>query len=152
MTNPVSSLLKRADALGWFSRASVLCLVLSVCLGSSVVVRNVFVQDVPDNFLIVAFLIILVSMVVGLLLSEYPSGVDFAAMRFGFATFCRTGLPLLVVVLIVRYSSPTFAGHAIVFMVVFYAVGLITSIALSLYRFSNSSSSSKSHEVDSAAA
>jgi hypothetical protein len=152
MSNSVSTYLKRADLLGWFARAFVLSLILAVCLGLSVIVRNLFVQDVADNLLIVAFLIILVSMVVGLLLSEYPGGLEFAVMRLGFATFCRTGLPLLVVMLLVRYSSATFAGHAIGFLVVFYAVGLITSIGLSLYRFSGSSSSPSSQEVDSAAA
>lgn len=135
--------------LGWLARALTLCVVMGVCFGASIAFRNLFVPDVPDNFLIADFLIILVSMCVGLLLSEYPSGNEFAAMRLGFATFCRTGLPLLVVALVMRYSNSTFAGRAIGFLVAFYAVGLITSIGLSSYRFSSSSSNPKSHEVDS---
>ncbi len=152
MAKPDKPWLKRDDVLGWLTRSSVICLVLSVCLGASFVVRNLFMKDLPGKFLVVAFLIILVSMVVGLLLSEYPRGLDFAAMRLGFATFCRTGLPLVVVVLLVRYSNPAFAGHSMIFLVAFYAVGLATSIGLSLYRFSSSSSSPSSHEVDGAAA
>ena len=91
-------------------------------------------------------------MVVGLVLSEYPRGVDFAVFRLGFATFCRTGLPLVVVLLVARYSVAAFGGETMAFLVVFYAVGLTASIGLSLYRFVGMSGSSKSQEVDSAAA
>ena len=99
------------------------------------------------------FLVVLFSMVVGLFLSEYPQGDDYALMRIGFATFCRTGLPLLVVLLVARYSDPSFTSKTMMaFLIVFYAVGLLTSIGLSLYRFADTSSSSKTHEVDSAAA
>jgi len=152
MTIPFSTFFGRANLVGLVLRVLLMSIVLSVCFGFSFLIRNVFSMEVPNQFLTIALLVVLVPMVVGLVLSEYPRGDDYAMMRIGFATFCRTGLPLVVVMLIARYSDPSFAGKSMVFVLVFYAVGLIASIGLSLCRFSSSSSSPKSEEVDRAAA
>jgi hypothetical protein len=149
----INSLLIRDDIAGTAFRVLALCLVMGVGLGLSFLTQSLLSIELPSKFLTAAFLIVLFSMTVGLVLSEYPQGVDFTLMRIGFATFCRTGLPLVVVMVVARYSVPAFAGNkTLLFLVAFYAVGLVTSLGLSLYRFSGSSSSSKSQEVDSAAA
>ena len=153
MTIPFSATLGREDLVGAVLRAVVLSLVLAVGLAVSFWVKNAFAIDMPNRFLLAVFFVVLFSMVGGLILSEYPQGNDYALMRVGFATFCRTGLPLVVVMLVARYSDPAFAGKtSLAFLTVFYAVGLLTGIRLSFYRYSVTNSSSKSQEVDSAAA
>ena len=145
------TLLRRDDPVGTGMRVVALVMVLLVCLGVAFTIRNVLSVDVSYRFLLAAFLIVVFSMAAGLVLSEYPRGVDNYPLRLGFATFCRTGLPLLVVMLVARYSVATFASQTAGFLIAFYAVGLTTSIGLSLYRFSGSCNGTKSQEVDSAA-
>ena len=123
-----------------------------MCLAVAFVARAALDLQLPTTHLLLAFLVVLVPMTAGLVLSEYPRGADFAAFRLGLATFCRTGLPLVVVLLVARYSVAAFTGEAMAFLVAFYAVGLTSSIGLSLYRFVDPPGSSNSQEVDSAAA
>ena len=153
MTISTGTIIGRGDLKGSILRAVLLVLALSISYGLCIFACSAFEIEVPSRFLLAMFLVVLFSMVVGLFLSEYPQGDDYALMRIGFATFCRTGLPLLVVLLVARYSDPSFTSKTMMaFLIVFYAVGLLTSIGLSLYRFADTSSSSKTHEVDSAAA
>ena len=64
-------------------------------------------------------------------------------------TFCRTGMPLLVILLFV-YSIPELVDH-VVFMIVFvYATGFITSVLLSVFRLGHSPDGQSLNEVQSA--
>jgi hypothetical protein len=102
----------------------------------------------PINALVV-FLTIWFPMILGLLASELPRGEEFIFIRMGGATFCRTGMPLLVILLL-RYSIPDLVDQ-VVFMIVFvYAVGFIASVLLSVFRLGRSPGGQNLSEVQSA--
>lgn len=78
-------------------------------------------------------------MVVGVFASEYPPGVEFVFLRMAGATFCRTGLPLLVVLLL-NYANPEWIDRQILPIVFAYAGGFIASVLLSVFRLHATSS------------
>ncbi len=86
---------------------------------------------VPMERLVGLCLIISFAMVQGLVLSEYPRGNDHAFLRLGLATFCRTGLSLMAVIAIAKYSGAASKKEAIFFVAVLYAVGHFGSMILS---------------------
>ena len=133
MPTALAKSLRRTDVIGTCVRCSLMTLVLLVVVLFAFGVREVFSLSIPFRFLAAISLIVLVSMLAASVVSEYPRGDDYLMMRLGFATFCRTGLPLLVVMIVARYSEPTFANETFGFLVAFYAVGLVTNIRLSLY-------------------
>lgn len=133
MPNRMNKMLRRTDPIGTLFRSLVLALVLVVSFIAAFAARELFGMAVPFRFLLAICLVVLVSMLAASVVSEYPRGDDYLMMRMGFATFCRTGLPLLVVMIVARYSDPTFASETFGFLVLFYAVGLVTNIRLSLY-------------------
>lgn len=80
-----------------------------------------------------------VPMVAGVFASEYPPGVEFVFVRMAGATFCRTGLPLLVVLLL-NYANPEWIDRQILPIVFAYAGGFIASVLLSVFRLNATSS------------
>ncbi len=78
-------------------------------------------------------------MILGVLASEYPPGVEFVFVRMASATFCRTGLPL-VVVLLLDYANPEWIDRQILPIVFAYAGGFIASVLLSVFRLNATSS------------
>ena len=78
-------------------------------------------------------LVIGLPMGLSVVVSEYPRGVEFVFLRLAGATFCRTGLPLLAILLL-SYSDSDWLDR-LVFLVIFvYAVGFLTSVLLSVLR------------------
>ena len=106
--------------------------------------------DVESKWITASFLVIYVSMILGLVTSEYPDGAEFMLFRLGVATFCRTGFPLLVILLAARYSVSTLGKPVLGYLAAFYLVGFPISIWLSLLR-ANPHVDQESVEVDRAA-
>lgn len=77
-------------------------------------------------------LLIWIAMMAGLIFSEYPRGDQAAMLRVGLATFCRTGFPLLVVLMAVNYATRLNSVAACVGIL--YAVGLMSSLSLEISR------------------
>lgn len=102
----------------------------------------------PFNALVV-FLTIWIPMILGLLASELPRGDDYIFVRMGVATFCRTGMPLLVILLL-RYSIPDLVDQVVFMIVSVYAVGFIASVLLSVFRLGQSPDGQNLNEVQSA--
>ena len=88
--------------------------------------------SVPTSVLIGIAVVIWLAMMLGVFFSEYPRGDQAAMARLGLATFCRTGFPLLVVLLAVNYA--TRLNSVALFVAILYAVGLVSSLALDISR------------------
>ena len=71
-------------------------------------------------------------MILGVIFSEYPRGDQLALARVGLATFCRTGFPLLVILVAVNYA--TRLNSVAIYVGILYAVGLSLSLALEVSR------------------
>ena len=80
-------------------------------------------------------MIVTFAMVQGLVLSEFPRGDDNTFLRLGLATFCRTGLPLIGVIAIAKYSAGDKREQAIFLVAVLYAVGHFGSMILTGLRY-----------------
>ena len=88
--------------------------------------------SVSVSVLVGIALVIWFAMMLGVILSEYPRGDHAAMARLGLATFCRTGFPLLVVLVAVNYA--TRLNSVALFVAILYAVGLVSSLALDVSR------------------
>ena len=135
MSTPSSgrSLLKRSGWLGLLSRAAaVIGLELTALLVMLLLARqDIAFEALGLSQMAALFAVITFAMVQGLVLSEYPRGDDHTFLRLGMATFCRTGLPLMVVAAIAKYSVAEIKPSAIFFVCVLYAVGHFGSMILS---------------------
>lgn len=86
-----------------------------------------------------------IAMVAGVVCSEYPRGDQLAMARLGLATFCRTGLPLLVVLVAVNYA--TRLNSIALYVGVLYAFGLAVSLLLEVSRLGVSPFASRHNRV-----
>ena len=88
--------------------------------------------ELPRTIMIGIALVVWVSMILGVIFSEYPRGDQLALARVGLATFCRTGFPLLVILVAVNYA--TRLNSVAIYVGILYAVGLSLSLALEVSR------------------
>lgn len=87
--------------------------------------------EIPMTEIAQIFVAVSFAMLLGLVFAEIPSGAEHTFTRLGLATFCRTGLPLLVVIVIWKYSVCNSKIQPIFAAVVFYAVGHFGGMILS---------------------
>lgn len=117
--------------IGLFTTIMLICLALG-----SLAKIEVALIDIGWNQLMVAFLIVWVPMMVSMVAAELPRGEDWIFFRFALATFCRTGLPLIfLLVIMLRFQDGPSA--TVGFMAFFYIVGFLSSVGISVSRFSN---------------
>ena len=147
---PTKSILRRDSLPGLLLRAMVLTLVIGLFTLASSGAQH-FLSQTPATLLnaSIVFLIIWFPMVLALFISEFPRGDEFIFLRIGGATFCRTGMPLLVILLL-SYSRPELLDQMVFLIGSVYAVGLIASILLSVFRLGNPSGRQNLNEVQSA--
>ena len=113
---------------------AVSCLLL---MGLSLVVAllaNAWLVHEPVKMVNVAFLCMLFPIIAGLVVSEVPRGNDWLMIRMGLATFCRTGLPLLIVMYFSENSAVILSEASIGFLAYFYICGLLMSVWMSVIR------------------
>ena len=139
MGNPHSNtmpanVLYRSDMIGVIWRSVVVCVLLVLTVAMVFAVRSQFFANagLAGGQIILLAVSFAVAMAGGLLASEYPRGDELALARMGLATFCRTGIPLVVILLIERYSDVQLLEQGIAIVVLLYGVGLFSSIVLSL--------------------
>jgi len=72
------------------------------------------------------------AMVLGLFFGSYPPGDENAMIRVGLVTFCRTGIPLLVVLLGLKYATQP--DSALRYMLLMYMVGFFSSLMLEVWK------------------
>lgn len=92
---------------------------------------NYYFADLSIGDYGLIWLAITFAMLLGLVFTELPTGDDHTMTRLGLATFCRTGLPLLAVIVIWKYSLSSSKLQPIVAAGVFYAVGHFSVMILS---------------------
>ena len=126
-------MLERRGPVGLGFRAMTLLMIEAIALTAVVVLRwlNQYFADLTIDETGSIFLAITFCMLLGLVFTELPAGDKHTFTRLGLATFCRTGLPLLVVIVISKYSLSPSKVQPIVAAGVFYAVGHFSVMILS---------------------
>lgn len=139
MKNPESNsvpanVLFRADMVGVAWRCLTVLMLLLGLLAAILMIQTQFFSaaGLSSGQITVLAISFAIAMAGGLFFSEYPRGDELALARMGLATFCRTGVPLVVILLIERYSNVELLEHGILIVVLLYGVGLFSSIILSL--------------------
>ncbi len=118
-----------------FSLVMLFLLGLGLMFGSVVLRRLGMTTAFSASDIGIVFMAVLVPMLLGLVLAEIPRGSDWLLFRLGVATFCRTGLPLLIVISVSLQSEDGFWDRAIGFLSFFYVCGFLASVWISIYRF-----------------
>lgn len=92
-------------------------------------------SSLPSKVLLAMWLIVLFPVGLSVVCSELPRGSDWIMFRLGIATFCRTGLPLLIVILVDKLSTGEgLAEVAFGFLAFFYLIGFVASVWVSVVR------------------
>ncbi len=129
-----SSIVFRDGIVGLAVRGVIVTAVVAVAAAVMMAARNwgLVLGDLSAPVMIGIAIIVWFSMMLGVVFSEYPRGDQAAMSRVGLATFCRTGFPLLVVLVAVNYA--TRLNSVALYVGVLYAVGLVSSLALEVSR------------------
>lgn len=99
--------------------------------------------------LLTAFFAVFFSMAASIVVGERPKGDDWIMPRLGLATFCRTGLPIICVVVITLLSKKPLTLATLGFLAFFYISGILVVVLISVYRLSESKAGSgENDEVD----
>jgi hypothetical protein len=134
------SLLKSDSILGMALRLVLFLLLLVVAFVTAFLVNQIWLHLVPSNIVLVMWLITVAPMLVGVVCSEFPRGNDMAFFRLGIATFCRTGLPLLIVLIVDRVGGAHFGREAYGFLGFFYLIGFVASVWISISQIDDTTS------------
>ena len=128
------SVLLRDGVAGMVARGLLVSAVIVVATVAMLLVRGqgLGFAAVQTSVLVGISFVIWFAMMLGVFFSEYPRGDQAAFARLGLATFCRTGFPLLVVLIAVNYA--TRLNSVALYVGILYAVGLLSSLALDLSR------------------
>jgi len=131
--NSRRSIIQRRGLTGLSFRAIALLIIEAIALTLVFVLRwrDFYFSDVPANEVGLIFAALAFAMLLGLVFAELPTGDEHTFTRLGLATFCRTGLPLLVVLAISKYSVCLEKAQPIFVVVLFYAVGQFSVMILS---------------------
>lgn len=124
--------LRAPDWPGLAARCAALTLLMGGVLLASLAVHSLFESSVPVKWLWATFLVVFVAMMSGLIAAEIPRGTDFILMRLAVATFCRTGFPLLVILVAARYSNDPLEMSTFGYFAAYYLFGFPASVALSV--------------------
>ncbi|MFK7770001.1 MAG: hypothetical protein AB8B55_22525 [Mariniblastus sp.] len=133
-SNDSPSLLSQDSNIGLVVRAVLFVVVMGITLGVLAWIRVAFSIELEPKWMLAMFLIVAVPMLVGLVLSEVPRGEELLLLRLGVATFCRTGLPLLFVIIVSQLAEVKIAKSAVGFLAVFYVIGFLASVWISVGR------------------
>jgi len=120
--------------VGLVTRAAIVTAAMGLTLVLLLLVKSqgwLFADLEMPKFLICAAVVWL-GMVLGIVFSEYPRGNEAGLARVGLATFCRTGISLLVVLVAFNYATRLVSVASLVGFL--YAVGLVVSLGLELSR------------------
>lgn len=126
-------MLQRRGTTGLWFRAVALLIAEGIALTLVTGLRWVKIcfTEVPTSEVGLIFAALTFAMLLGLAFTELPAGDRHTFTRLGLATFCRTGLPLLVVIAIWKYSMCSLKVQPILMAGVFYAVGHFSVMILS---------------------
>lgn len=115
------------------SRLVVLALVMIAVAAVSILVGCVFFQTGIQTALI-ALAACLVSALLAHVAGEYPKGDVYVAARMAMQIAVRTALPFLVALWGLYFVQPPLEKSLVLYMILFYMVGLVAEVQLSLGR------------------
>lgn len=144
----IFSCLSAPTTAGLFARAGLFVLLMLSTLALAVLFKSLFLVSISVHQVIAMFLVAGLPMLVGLILSEVPRGTDWLLFRLGIATFCRTGLPLLIVIVVIQLSKVGLADPLIGLLAFFYVVGFLASVWISINRIADTGFTDSVIEVD----
>jgi hypothetical protein len=119
---------------GLMIRLLVLGLVMTALLGISWLICDWIGCSISFRELLVVFLSVFLPMATSIVVGEMPRGNDWIMVRLALATFCRTGLPLFLVVVITLLSKKQLQPIFLGFLVLFYIFGILSVVLLSVKR------------------
>lgn len=114
-------------------RLVVLALVMLVTAAVAVIVGSVFFNTGTQTALI-ALVTCLVSALLAHVAGEYPKGDPFIAARMAVQIVVRTAMPFLVAIWGLNFAEPPLEKSLVLYMILFYLVGLVAEVQLSLSR------------------
>ena len=126
----------RASSQGLGPRLVLLAIVV---LGSTVIASVVGVLLFSTGFktLLVALAACLVSSLLAHVAGEYPKGDELVMARMAVQMVVRGALPFLVAVWGIYFVDPPFEKSLVFYMILFYLVGMVADVQLSLARKSD---------------
>lgn len=114
-------------------RLVVLALVMLAIAGVATLVGSLFFSTGTQTALI-ALVACLVSALLAHVAGEYPKGDPFIAARMAVQIVVRTALPFLVAVWGLYFAEPPLDKSLVLYMILFYLIGLVVEVQLSLNR------------------
>ena len=133
-TSPIPQVFGREGFVSLFKRIAMMTLamfaagVVAVLLSQS----EIAIPGLSVIFALGSGLCIWKAMVLGLFFGSYPPGDENAMIRLGLVTFCRTGIPLLVVLVALKYA--TGLDTALKYMLFMYMIGFFSSLILEVLK------------------
>ena len=141
-----NSLLTQETWVGVIARVITTLFLMATSLLFAIWMNTSFIHE-PPKMVMVAFLAMVFPMVAAVVVSELPRGTDWLMLRVGLATFCRTGLPLLIVIYCNEAAPNNMFESAIGFMAFFYIFGLTMSVWMSIIRVSGANTNSEAEHA-----
>ncbi len=114
-------------------RLVVLALVMIALAAVCIVAGSLFFKTGIQTALI-ALVSCLVSALLAHVAGEYPKGDAYIAARMAVQIVVRTALPFLVAVWGLYFAQPPLEKSLVLYMILFYMVGLVAEVQLSLGR------------------
>lgn len=123
----------KTSTLGLRSRLLLLAIGLSLFGAATILmVRSFF--DVNLNMAILAPVVCVISSLVAHVVGEYPKGDDYFAARLAGSLMARTAMPFLLVVIVKLTPGLPFERAFVLFIILFYLVGLIADVSMQVSR------------------
>ena len=141
-----NSLFTQETWVGLIARVVATLFLMCISLAFAIWMNTSFVHE-PPKMVLVAFLAMLFPMISAVFVSELPRGNDWLMMRVGLATFCRTGLPLLIVIYCKEIAAINMSEPAIGFLAFFYIFGLTMSVWMSIIRVSGANTTGEAEHA-----
>jgi hypothetical protein len=123
----------KTSTLGLKNRLLLLAIGLSLFGAATILmVRSFF--DVNLNMAILALVVCVISSLVAHVVGEYPKGDDNFAARLAGSLMARTAMPFLLVVIVKLTPGLPFERAFVLFIILFYLVGLIADVSMQVSR------------------
>ena len=119
---------------GWLSSLATFSIVMLILFLIVMAVNWAITPAAPFSRLLAIFLCVFAPMSLGIVAHQIPRGDDWLMARLGLATFCRTGLPLLIVLFVSQVVADPFETCELGLLVLFYLCGILTSVWISVQR------------------
>ena len=123
----------KISSLGLKNRLLLLAVGLSLFGAVAILLVSSFFE-VNLNMAVLALVVCVISSLVAHVVGEYPKGDDYFAARLAGSLVARTALPFLLVVIVKLSPDLPFERAFVLFIILFYLVGLIADVSMQVSR------------------